>query len=164
MRSIEHRFDLFPTPEVTVSTMTLNRATVNRATVSRAVVSRATVCRGAGNRTAVSRTAGAAPARSGMRVTRRGRVALTLVGVAVLMVAVVAAVLLVGGSAAAGRDARPLSTGYHVVLPGETLWQIAGEVDSSGDPRDTVARIRELNHLESASLTAGTRLALPAVG
>ncbi len=132
-----------------MSTMTLNPMTVNPMTVNRAIPSRAT------NRPSTP---------SALRLTRRGRAVLTTLGALVLLVAVAAVVLLAGGSAAAGRDARPLPVRYHVVLPGETLWQIAGEVDSSGDPRDAVARIRELNHLESASLSTGTRLVLPVLG
>jgi LysM repeat protein len=160
MRSIEHRFDLLPTLEVTVSTMTLNRAAVSRTAGSRTAVNRAT---GSPSSTA-NRVTSSSKVGSALRLTRRGRAALTVAGVLVLIVAAVAVVLLVGGTAAAGRDARPLPTRYHVVLPGETLWQIAAEVDTSGDPRDTVARIRELNHLQSASLSAGTRLVLPVVG
>jgi LysM domain len=139
MRSIEHRFDHFPTLEVTVSTMTLNRVTLGQARSSQGVV------------------------RPALRLTRRGRAVVTVVGVALLLVAVVAAVLLGGGSAAAGDAARPVPVRQHVVMPGETLWQIAAEVDRSADPRDTIVRIRELNHLQSAALPVGARLLLPSV-
>jgi LysM domain len=142
MRSIEHRFDLFPTLEVTVSTMTSNRVTVNRVTVGQARSNQGVV-------------------RPALRLTRRGRAVVTVAGVALLLVAVIAAVLLGGGSAAAGDAVRPVPVRQHVVMPGETLWQIAAEVDRSGDPRDTIVRIRELNHLQSAALSVGARLVLP---
>nr|WP_269329742.1 LysM peptidoglycan-binding domain-containing protein [Kineosporia babensis] len=48
-----------------------------------------------------------------------------------------------------------------MVLPGETLWGIAGEVDPAGDRGDTVADIMELNALSSAAVAAGQRIALP---
>jgi len=143
MRSIEHRFDLFPTLEVTVSTMTMDQMSLRQAGAGRVPVR---------------------PAGPRLQLTRRGRAVVVAAGVVVLMLAVFAAVLLGGGSAAAGPQAQPVPVRHHVVMPGETLWQIAAEVDPSGDPRDTVARIRELNHLESAALSVGARLVLPIVG
>ena len=124
-----------------MSTMSLNRVTVDRVTVDRV--------------TAVP---------PGLRLTRRGRAVVTVAAMVVLLVAVVAVVLLGGGSAAAGDTARPVTVGHHVVMPGETLWQIAVEADPSADPRDTIVRIRELNHLQSAALPVGVRLAVPAAG
>jgi LysM repeat protein len=49
-----------------------------------------------------------------------------------------------------------------VVLPGETLWEIAGEVAPGVDRRVTVAQIVKLNDLASAEVHAGQRLAVPA--
>lgn len=48
-----------------------------------------------------------------------------------------------------------------VVKHGETLWDIAREVNPQGDTRDTVVRIMELNSLTSTSVDAGQRLEIP---
>jgi len=50
---------------------------------------------------------------------------------------------------------------YHMVLPGETLFEIAAAVDPAADVRDTAVRIARLNALDSWGLQAGQRLALP---
>jgi hypothetical protein len=94
------------------------------------------------------------------RLTRRGRLLLTAV---VLLALVVAAVLLSGGAPArAGTDRAPAAAGERVtVRPGETLWQIAERVAPGSDPRETVARILDLNGLQTAQVQAGTALRLP---
>jgi hypothetical protein len=94
------------------------------------------------------------------RLTRRGRLLLT--GVALVLL-VVAAVLLSGGApASAGTDQAPAATGERVtVRPGETLWQIAERVAPGSDPRETVARILDLNGLQTAEVQAGSALRLP---
>jgi hypothetical protein len=70
-------------------------------------------------------------------------------------------VLLLNRTAEAGSTSRSMSVSYRTVLPGETLWQIAGEVAPGVDRRDTVARIVELNALSSAGVAAGQRIAVP---
>jgi hypothetical protein len=86
----------------------------------------------------------------------RGAVALCL------LLAVIGGVLLLGRPAQAGSVSRPLPVSYRVILPGETLWQIAGEVAPNTDRRDTVAQILELNALSTAQVQVGQRIALPA--
>ena len=100
------------------------------------------------------------PPMPSMRLTRRGRLLLTAV---VLLALVVAAVLLSGGAPArAGTDRAPAAAGERVtVRPGETLWQIAERVAPGSDPRETVARILDLNGLQTAQVQAGTALRLP---
>jgi hypothetical protein len=102
----------------------------------------------------------AMPAMPAVRLTRRGRLLLTAV---VLLALVVAAVLLSGGAPArAGTDRAPATVGERVtVRPGETLWQIAERVAPGSDPRETVARILDLNGLQTAEVQAGTALRLP---
>ena len=96
-----------------------------------------------------------------LRLTRRGRI-LVRVAVVVLGLVVTAAVVLgAGRSAQADAVAHPVEVGYHVVLPGETLWQIAGDVAPGADRRETVARIVELNALSTEQLAAGDRIAVP---
>jgi nucleoid-associated protein YgaU len=99
-----------------------------------------------------------------LRLTRRGRVVVRLA--VVLLGVLVTAVVVLGGSrvARAGETATPVPVAYHVVQPGESLWQIAGRVAPGVDRRDTVARIVELNALEAGSLEAGSRIAVPVAG
>ncbi len=77
------------------------------------------------------------------------------------MLALVLGVLLIDRTAEAGSTLRPVPVTYRAVLPGETLWEIAGEVAPGVDRRDTVARILELNALSTAGVYAGQRIAVP---
>ena len=100
-----------------------------------------------------------------VRLTRRGRLVarwlLVLATIGLVLTAVVGAVLLGGGSAQGGEHAAPVPVSYHLVAPGETLWQIALRAEPGSDPRDLVEQIVELNHLSSAELPVGLRLAVP---
>jgi hypothetical protein len=108
------------------------------------------------------RTVRAVPATSApVRLTRRGRIVVRIGGVALIVLTLLAGVLLIDRTAEAGSTSRPVPVTYRVVLPGETLWQIAGEVAPGVDRRDTVARIVELNALSSAGVNAGQRIAVP---
>ena len=94
-----------------------------------------------------------------VRLTRRGRLMLTLV---LLVVAVAAAVLLTGGgSAAAGADPARGTATVVTVRPGETIWAIAERVAPGRDPRDTVQAILDLNGLQTSQVRVGTALRLP---
>lgn len=103
-----------------------------------------------------------APSRR-LRLTRRGRVVVRLLGVAVVLLVVLAGVLL-DRPALAGPDVAPSRVTERVVLPGETLWQIAGEVAPRADRRETVQHLMDLNALSTASVTAGQRLDVPVGG
>ncbi len=99
------------------------------------------------------------PASPAVRVTRRGRLLVTLV---LLLMAVAAAVVLTGGaSALAGTDQPTVAHERVTVLPGQTLWQIAERSAPGADPRETVQRILDLNGLQTAQVEAGTALLLP---
>jgi hypothetical protein len=102
-------------------------------------------------------TAPAAP----LRLTRRGRLLLTLVAVVTL---VAAGVLAAGGPpATAGTEPGAAVTAERVtVRPGDTLWAIAEREAPGVDPRETVAAILDLNALESSAVQAGSVLLLPA--
>ena len=100
-----------------------------------------------------------APATTTTRLTRRGRLLVSLVA---LLVAVTGAVLLTGGGAAlAGTDRPAVSHRQVTVQPGQTLWQIAERTAPGSDPRETVQRILDLNGLQTSEVQAGTALQLP---
>lgn len=100
----------------------------------------------------------AAPTRS-LRLTRRGRLAVTL-----LMAATLTVLALVGARTALADtfspDAAPVA--HVVVLPGDTLWSIAQAQAPTGDVREVVAEIRNLNDLASSRLMVGQELMVPA--
>ena len=101
----------------------------------------------------------AAPAGSPARLTRRGRLLVSLVA---LLLAITGAVLLTGGGAALAGTERPAVSHRQVtVQPGQTLWQIAERVAPGSDPRETVQRILDLNGLQTSEVQAGTALQLP---
>lgn len=96
-----------------------------------------------------------------MRLTRRGHVLMRSTGMLLASVSVVAGVLLINRTAEAGSDVHDMPVTYRVVLPGETLWGIAGQVDPEADRGDTVAAIMDLNALSDPAVAAGQRIALP---
>ena len=66
--------------------------------------------------------------------------------------------------AGGGADAGPTPTSY-VVVPGDTLWEVAIEhYPSSEDPRAAIEAIRRENGLDGYVLRPGTRLELPRQG
>ena len=94
-----------------------------------------------------------------LRLTRRGRLVLTVVALVALLAV---GVLATGGLATAGTEPGAAATAERVtVRPGETLWAIAEREAPGVDPRETVADIVELNRLESSALEAGSVLLLP---
>ena len=106
---------------------------------------------------ATARPAGAA-ATAPVRLTRRGRLVLTL-----LLLVALSVVLTVFGatSAATGEAGRPVPTRTVVVQPGDTLWMIAAEVAEPGEVRETVHRIQQLNALVGSGVTVGQELSVP---
>jgi nucleoid-associated protein YgaU len=103
------------------------------------------------------RAAAAAPA-APVRLTRRGRLVVTLLFVLALTVL---ATVFGATSAATGEAGTPVPTRTVVVQEGDTLWAIAGEVAAPGDVREMVHRIQELNALPGSGLTLGQELAVP---
>ena len=95
-----------------------------------------------------------------MHLTRRGRVAVILLALAVLL----------GGSLAATRAMAEGPTSApevqrYVVAPGDTLWDLAVGVAKPGeDVREVVRDIETLNGMSSVALTAGQELLLPVAG
>ena len=93
-----------------------------------------------------------------VRLTARGRAVATCL----LVVLALAALLLTASVSGAGTSSTPVPVRHVVVEPGQTLWEIAGEVAPDEDRRDTVAAILELNALPGSSVQAGQQIAVPA--
>lgn len=92
-----------------------------------------------------------------MRLTRRGRV---VVSALALLVALAAA--LWAQPAGADAPSEPIAVRTHVVVAGETMWQIAAAVAEPGaDVRDVVDELVELNGLSGSGLAAGQQILVP---
>jgi hypothetical protein len=102
----------------------------------------------------------AAPRTSRLRITRRGYALLTLVVAAPLVIAAFGFAVN-GGAALAGADVSSAVFEHVTVQPGESLWQLAGEIAPSSDPRDVVSDLVQLNRLNSADVQPGQTLAVP---
>jgi len=96
----------------------------------------------------------------GLRLTRRGRIALVVSSTLFLLVIVMLSGRL---SADAGTSIleQGRATGVVVVQPGENLWQIAKAVAPAADPRETVTAIRELNGIGDSTVVAGQSIVVP---
>lgn len=96
--------------------------------------------------------------RTPVRLTRRGRLA-----VLTLLVAVLFGAFSLGRAAPqaapVGRT-QPLPVQI-TVQPGESLWTVARRVAPDHDPREIVAQIRRLNDLTTWELRTGQQLLLP---
>ena len=94
------------------------------------------------------------------RLTRRGRLARTIVvlSLAVVMVAGFAATS--GANQEAPAASAAPSYSVVVVAPGETLWSVAAAY-ATGDVQGLVTEIREVNNLKGYDLQAGQRLRVP---
>ena len=118
----------------------------------------------------LSRPARPAPTeRPPLRITRRGRLAVTIgLALSLAAVSVVAASALV--AAPPTTPAPPAGVGGQelrqvVVTPGDTLWGIASSTGVAGeDVRDVIAEIRELNGLETSAVMVGQELVVPSGG
>ena len=97
---------------------------------------------------------------SGVHLTRRGRLARTLL---VLSLAVVLASVF-GLSAGAGTSdsvGAPTSFIEVTVAPGDTLWSLATRMAGEADVRAMVDEIASVNALASADLQAGQKVRIP---
>lgn len=95
---------------------------------------------------------------SGVRLTRRGRVVVLLVGVA----AAFGAFTMVSDPAVSTSQEHQGSHEQVVVEPGQSLWDIAGTIAPGEDPRAVIAEIVDLNALQSSgAIQAGQLLYVP---
>lgn len=97
-------------------------------------------------------------ASAGLRLTRRGQVAVSLLIAALLMLAAA----LIAAPASSSDSTYHASSTTIVVQPGQTLWEIAAQVAPDQDVRDVVVALTELNHLPAGgALRAGQPLVVP---
>lgn len=96
-----------------------------------------------------------------VRLTRRGRIAVLLLGLAL---ALAAGVFLGAGSVATERPGTAEPTRIVQVSSGDTLWGIAADAAAAtgeDDIRAMVHRIERLNALDSGMVLIGQRLRVP---
>jgi LysM repeat protein len=65
-----------------------------------------------------------------------------------------------GSQAATATETGP-SLQQTTVQQGDTLWTVAQRIAPDNDPRDVIAQLRRINHLQSSSLRVGQQLLLP---
>jgi LysM domain len=108
---------------------------------------------------------GAQPQRAPLRLTRRGRLVVTVLLVAAFSAAVLLLTALVSGRAQATNHGEPRAgyQGMHkiVVRPGQTMWSIAAAAEPTADPRSVVQEIMSANALDGPGITAGQLLWVP---
>jgi len=94
-----------------------------------------------------------------VRLTRRGRLVLVLLAMAVMVVA--GMMLGHGSSQAASPGAAPRAV---TVQAGQSLWSVAARIAPHQDPRLVVAKLEAMNHLPGGQVIAGQRLLIPRFG
>src|ERR1700712_958551 len=92
------------------------------------------------------------------RLTRRGR---TVVVMLFLAVALGLMIPFGGWATATLTGGTPEPVRVVEVQPGQTLYDVAGQVAKPGHIREMVYRIEELNSLPSATISEGQKLAIP---
>ncbi len=101
------------------------------------------------------------PARGQVRLTRRGRVVLFVLALAVAMFA---AIWLASGSAATRTEGPAPHLDVVTVAPGDTLWDLASDAaaSSGGDVREMMRTIENLNAIDGGVLYVGQEIRVPA--
>ena len=88
----------------------------------------------------------------------RGRVMIFGASILTIIGIVIASGQLAGASDIAQSAS---ATEMVTVQAGDSLWSLATKAVLTGDPRDTVQRIRELNGIEGSVIAIGDRLVVP---
>lgn len=101
-----------------------------------------------------------------MRLTRRGRLLLFGMPVFALLTALAVGMFFLAGALvnqaqASSSEALGVSAEEVQVGAGDTLWDVASQVDSDQDIRELTGQIAELNGLESSELQPGQTLYVP---
>jgi nucleoid-associated protein YgaU len=97
-------------------------------------------------------TAAAISAPASIRLTRRGRLLIT---VSATLLALGAIFALAIGSAEASNTQNAASIVEVTVFPGDTLWSIAKSVRPEADPRATIYEIKAMNLIEGNTVFPG---------
>lgn len=97
-----------------------------------------------------------------LRLTVRGRRLLLALAALPLAVGIGVAVISGGSALASGESVGTATFETVTVMPGDTLWSIAGEVAPDADPRDVIGEISRLNLLQGGVLQIGQEIAIPA--
>ncbi|WP_353809546.1 LysM peptidoglycan-binding domain-containing protein [Agromyces sp. SYSU T00194] len=100
------------------------------------------------------------PARTRLRLTRRGRLVFGTLGVLIALAFALLLPLAAAPAVAGDEAAEPLQV--ITVEQGQSLWAIAEQIAPHADPREVITDILRLNGLDSAELVPGQQLALPA--
>lgn len=97
-------------------------------------------------------------------LTRRGQVVFGLL-VSALVLGVLSLVFAAfAPEASAATNVEKIQTQVLIVESGQTLWQIASELDPNADPRETIIRILDLNSLsDQAQIHTGQALLVPVI-
>lgn len=112
-------------------------------------------------RVAASVRAGQASRRTRLRLTARGRAVFGTLATLLIIGALALVAMFSGSQAVASVEGGGADFGYVVVQPGDSLWQLASELDPNTDPRDLVAEIVRLNQLDGSGVQAGQPIAVP---
>lgn len=95
-----------------------------------------------------------------LRITPRGQA--VLVAFVTIVLALVVGFFTFGSSNAnASISSGENDFTYVSVEAGQTLWDLATQLDPKTDPRDLIAEIVRLNALPSSDVEVGQRIALP---
>ena len=99
---------------------------------------------------------------SQLRLTPRGRGLARLAVVSSLSILLLAGFSLFSGATAGSTDSVSTTPYMKItVKPGETLWSIASNLSGSGDRRDLVDELIEVNRLKSPEVVAGQKIYIP---
>ena len=102
---------------------------------------------------------------SQLRLTPRGRAVARLAVVTSLSILLLAGFSLFSGATAGSTDSISTTPYMKItVKPGETLWSIASNLSGSGDRRDLVDELIEVNLLKSPEVVAGQKIYIPTRG
>ncbi|WP_353115783.1 LysM peptidoglycan-binding domain-containing protein [Microbacterium sp.] len=104
---------------------------------------------------------GSAPRQTRLRITARGRRVLLTLAAVPLAIGIGFAGIAGGSAIASGEHSAAVDFQTVTVLPGDTLWSIAGKVAPQADRRDVVDAIGRLNNLQGADLMVGQKIAIP---
>ena len=95
-----------------------------------------------------------------VRLTPRGRFLARIAVIASLSILLLSLLSMVTG-ASAGSNPSTVEYEKIIVAPGQTLWNIAANLEIKGDRREIVDEIMSLNNLSNPELSAGQKIYLP---